>query len=76
MKLSLMISRNWGSTLYREDAENSAEYACALDGNFVKAMNSTIKVRGVRHSNLSPYLYFRVHYITLHITVEVLSIVI
>lgn len=44
MKLSMMIGRNWGSTLYREEEDNDDEYKCALDDNFVTAMNLTIEV--------------------------------
>lgn len=44
MKLSMMIGRNWGSTLYREKEDDDEEYKCALDDNFVTAMNLTIEV--------------------------------
>lgn len=42
LKMSLMIARNWGTTLYTE-GENSVQ-TCALGENFVAAMNSTVEV--------------------------------
>ena len=40
--MSLMIARNWGTTLYTEN--DAAVKTCALGEKFVDAMNSTVEV--------------------------------
>lgn len=43
LKISLMIARNWGATLYAED--EMLRKSCALGDDFVDAMEATIEVR-------------------------------
>lgn len=55
-KMSLMISRHWGTTLYEnldeDDTSDEGKVTCALGEDFVMAMNSTVEVRAHDRSHM------------------------